>query len=98
MKRFLLRKRAQRQLKKAVLMITALCILATSGCSAKTTESQEQQEKQTLKLSMVISSDAPECVKEAARLINSPAASFTHSGASEEITMESFSVCFSCCS
>lgn len=66
MKRFLLRKRAQRHLKKAVLMITALCILATSGCSAKTTESQEQQEKQTLKLSMVISSDAPECVKEAA--------------------------------
>ena len=38
MKRFLLRKRAQRQLKKAVLMVTALCILATSGCSAKTTE------------------------------------------------------------
>lgn len=66
MKRFLLRKRAQRQLKKAALMITALCILATSGCSAKTTESQEQQEKQMLKLSMVISSDAPECVKEAA--------------------------------
>lgn len=47
-------------------MVAALCILATSGCSAKTTESQEQQEKQTLKLSMVISSDAPECVKEAA--------------------------------